>query len=457
VRGPGEILLLSTYELGHRPHGLALPLAFLEAAGFAPAVQDLSLDALDEEAVRRARLVLLCVPMHTALVLAVQAAAWVRELNPEARLGFHGLYAPLNSRRLVALGADAVLGGECEERLVALSEAIERGEPLREFVEEGGPAATRRKLDFPVPSGAGLPAPSRYAKLVTAAGEERVAGYTEASRGCLHLCRHCPIPPVYQGRFFVVPVETVLEDVARQVGAGATHMTFGDPDFLNGPTHALGLVRAVNARFPSLTFDFTAKVEHLLAHAALLPEFARRGALFVTSALESLSELVLLRLEKGHTREDALAAMRLCDEAGLALRPSFVAFTPWTTLADWLEVAETFEREGWLHQLDPVQLSIRLLVPPGSRLLELEDLVLDRLDETAFTWRWTHPDPRMDALQKKLAARAEEGARTGEDSIATIAAMKALGLKAAGRPLPRGRQPHLHHRRAARLSESWFC
>jgi len=41
------------------------------------------------------------------------------------------------------------------------------------------------------------------------------------------------------------------------VAAGATHITFGDPDFLNGPGHALKVVRAAHAEFPRLTFDFT--------------------------------------------------------------------------------------------------------------------------------------------------------------------------------------------------------
>ncbi len=115
-------------------------------------------------------------------------------------------------------------------------------------------------------------------------------GYVEASRGCLHLCTHCPIPPVYGGRFFVLPQEVVLEDIRRQVAAGATHITFGDPDFLNGPKHSLRVVRAMHEEFPSLTFDFTAKVEHLLNRGEDLPEFAAAGCLFIITAVESLSD-----------------------------------------------------------------------------------------------------------------------------------------------------------------------
>ncbi|HZZ83594.1 MAG TPA: CUAEP/CCAEP-tail radical SAM protein [Anaeromyxobacteraceae bacterium] len=455
MRGDGEILLLSTYELGHQPLGLALPRAFLERAGFRPRALDLSVEPLDEAAVRRASLVAFAVPMHTALRLALSAAARVRALNPGALLAFHGLYAPLHAPHLRAAGASAVLGGECEEELVALAAAAERGEDLSRFVEDGPGSVPLRRLDFPLPSRAGLPPLSRYARLAEEKGE-RLAGYVEASRGCLHRCRHCPIPSLYGGRFFAVPAETVLADVARLVDAGATHVTFGDPDFLNGPGQALRVARGLHARFPGVTFDYTAKVEHLLRHPLLVAELAGLGALFVTSAVESLSDRVLARLDKGHTRADALRAFELCTEAGVTLRPSLLPFTPWSTLDDYLDLLDTFEERGWLAQLDPVQLSIRLLVPPGSLLLDDPALRGAPLDEAALTFRWVHPDPRMDALQARVAALVEERAAAGADALDTIEAVKQLALAAADRV-------HRHVARARerrftpRLTESWFC
>src|SRR5205807_1822812 len=100
------------------------------------------------------------------------------------------------------------------------------------------------RLRFVVPSRVALPALAEYAR-IERGGKRDLAGYVEASRGCLHECLHCPIPPVYGGRFFVVPRQVVLEDIRRLVGAGATHITFGDPDFLNGPGHSLGVARAL--------------------------------------------------------------------------------------------------------------------------------------------------------------------------------------------------------------------
>jgi radical SAM superfamily enzyme YgiQ (UPF0313 family) len=457
VRGHGDVLLVSTYELGHAPHGISLPQAFLERAGFRPAALDLALDPLDPAAVRRARLAAISVPMHTALRLGVEAARRIRALNPSCALLFHGLYATLNADLLAREGAIAALSGECEEELVAVAEAMERGDPLDRFLRRGGAGATLARLDFPLPARSGLPPLDRYARLDDGRGALLVAGYAEATRGCLHACRHCPIPSLYGGRLFTVPVEAVVADVAAQVAAGARHVTFGDPDFLNGPGHALRVARAVNGRFPSLTFDFTAKVEHLVRHAAAVEELGRLGALFATTAVESLSDRVLARLSKGHRRADVDAAFAVAAAAGISLRPTLVPFTPWETLDGYLELLDTFAARGWLETVDPVQLSLRLLIPPGSQLAGAPDVAFDGLDEEALTWRWRHPDPRMDALQREVAALAADGERRREPAHETQARIAAAAALAAGRSRGPAVPTPPSGRRAPRLTEHWFC
>src|SRR5262249_18299777 len=155
----------------------------------------------------RARLVAISVPMHTALRLGVSVAARVRSLNPACHVVFYGLYASLNADWLLAHGADSVIGGEAEPLLVELCRALETGAqpagPRRR--RAGGPAPPHlARLAFPVPSRSALPSLKKYAHLERD-GHQELAGYVEASRGCKHRCRHCPIPPVYDGRFFVVP------------------------------------------------------------------------------------------------------------------------------------------------------------------------------------------------------------------------------------------------------------
>ncbi|HEX8950608.1 MAG TPA: radical SAM protein, partial [Polyangia bacterium] len=294
----------------------------------------------------------------------------------------------------------------------------------------------------------------RYARLETADGA-RLAGYVEASRGCLHHCRHCPIPPVYGGRFFVVPVDVVVADASAQIAAGARHLTLGDPDFLNGPKHALAVARALHAAHPDVTFDVTVKIEHILRHSELFAELGALGCAFVVSAVESLSDRVLAILDKGHTRADVDAALAILDEARVPLRPTFVPFTPWSTLDDYLALVDWIDARGMVEHVDPIQLAIRLLIPPGSLLLAHPETLphLGALEPAKLSYAWTHPDPRMDRLAHEVFAAVEGGA--------TFADVRALAEAAASRSPHAARTAPLEHKtvrgRPPRLSESWFC
>jgi radical SAM superfamily enzyme YgiQ (UPF0313 family) len=464
VRSPGEILLVACYELGHQPLAVAWPAAGLARAGYAPAVMDVSVEPFDPERVRRARLVGVSVPMHTALRLGTAVAARVRETNPAAHICLFGLYASLNAEHLLAGAADSVVAGEVEEAIVALARSLEAGDGggVPGVARRGAPAAPLlRRLALPVPDRSGLPPLRKYARLERD-GRRELAGYVEATRGCLHRCRHCPIPPVYDGRFFAVPRDVVLADVRQLVEGGARHITFGDPDFLNGPTHALRIARELHAAFPDVTFDVTAKVEHLVRHEALLGELAAHGCIFVVTAVESLSDRVLAILDKGHTRTDVERALRAARAAGLALRPTWVPFTPWTTLDDYVEILEFIATEGLVDHVDPVQYGIRLLVPPGSLLAGHPAMAPHRreLVAGAFHWRWVHPDPRMDALGERVSALVAEAAERREDAGVTFARVRALARDAAGVPRPAGEPPLVatpDRRRPPRLTEPWFC
>jgi radical SAM superfamily enzyme YgiQ (UPF0313 family) len=455
----GDILLVSCYELGHQPLAVASPLGFLERAGFAPEALDISVEPFDASRAARARFVAISVPMHTALRLGVRVAEQIRQINPACHICFYGLYASLNAGYLLDHCGDSVIGGEFESALVALVEALGAGRPVAAAgvqVRGGAGGPVLERLPFALPSRAALPGLKKYAHLERDDRKELV-GYVEASRGCLHLCLHCPIPPVYGGRFFVVPRETVLADIRQLERDGATHITFGDPDFLNGPGHSLSIVRKMRAEFPSLTFDFTAKVEHILEREEIFPELRRLGCAFMISAVESLSEAVLANLEKGHTRADVSRALGIVRSAGIAWRPTWVAFTPWTTLEDYIEMLDFVEREGLIDHVDPVQFTLRLLVPPGSALLTREAITpyLGPLDQAAFIHRWTHPDARMDALQLEASRLVESAA--GEDPMATFYRLRALAYATAGLPDKPTQAPEPGRRRPPRLTEAWFC
>jgi radical SAM superfamily enzyme YgiQ (UPF0313 family) len=394
-----HVLLISTYEMGRQPFGLASPAAWLAAEGHQVTCVDLCVQPLPEDEARAADLVAFYLPMHTATRLAVKVIEKIRRLNARAQLCCYGLYAPLNDAYLRKLGVETILGGEFEPALVALANGR----------DQKGPSISLDRLKFLPPLRSALPALQDYAHL-RINGTSKTAGYTEASRGCKHLCRHCPVVPVYQGAFRVVQPEVVLEDIRRQVAGGAEHITFGDPDFFNGPTHAMRVAEMLHQEFPELSYDATIKIEHLRNHRDLIPRLKETGCLFVTSAVESVDDAVLEKLDKGHTRADFVEVVREFRSAGLTLAPTFIAFTPWTTRESYRELLAALVDLNLLENVAPIQLALRLLIPRGSRLLELEEIqsVITGFDEPALLYRWKHPDPALDALAEralKLAAK----------------------------------------------------
>lgn len=395
---PLKSVLISTYELGRQPFGLASPAAWLQRAGSTVTCLDLSCQRLDEEAIKSADLVAFYVPMHTATRLAARLLPRVQKLNPEAHLCCYGLYAPVNELFLRKLGAETILGGEFEEGLVETLKRLKSSETAH--AEQTLPAISLARQTFLIPQRQTLPPLSRYAQFVCGNDQTRIVGYTEASRGCKHRCRHCPIVPVYNGHFRIVQSEVVLEDIRQQVAMGASHITFGDPDFFNGIRHAMRIVTAMHAEYPEITYDVTVKVEHLLKHSEFLPVLRDTGCTFVTSAVESLDDEVLCRLDKGHTHGDFVRILELCRLAGLMLSPTFVAFTPWTTLESYCNFLTGLHRLGLVNHVAPIQLCIRLLIPASSRLLELAEIagMVGPFDETALVYPWSNRDPKVDEL-----------------------------------------------------------
>lgn len=449
-------LLISTYELGRQPFGLASPAAWLRQAGIGVTCLDLSRDPLREDAVRQAHFVAFYLPMHTATRLAARVATEVRRLNPSAHLCFYGLYAPLNAEYLRSLGAQTILGGEFEEELLRAAERVRDGFRSNQ-PESTEPLVPLTRLNFQTPDRSGLPPLRRYARLEQPGYGSRVVGYTEASRGCKHLCRHCPVVPVYNGRFRIIPQEVVLDDIRRQADAGAQHITFGDPDFFNGIRHAVSLVTEFHRRFPNLTYDATIKVEHLLKHAEHLKTLRETGCLFVTTAVESVDDAVLARLNKGHTLADFRRVAELFSNSGVALAPTFVAFTPWVTPNGYAELLDVIAELGLAANVASVQLGIRLLIPAGSRLLELEEVrnLVGAFDQEKLIYPWNHQDPKVEALYQRVQEIIRDGLANNEPREQTFHRLQIAAAEAAGRSLPvddLAVGPAIPH-----LTEPWYC
>ncbi len=432
-----QIVLISTYDMGRQPFGLASPAAWLRRAGHTVVCADLAVSAFPELSILEAELVAFHLPMHTATRLAAPLIKRARELNARARLCCYGLYAPMNAAYLSELGVDAILGGEFEADLVRLAAGI-------------APTLTLEKLEFVEPDRSGLLSLSRYAKLRVIDGV-RTAGYTEASRGCKHLCRHCPVVPVYQGTFRVVQPKVVLADIRQQVAAGASHITFGDPDFWNGPTHAMRILEAMHAEFPTLTFDATIKVEHLRQHRELIQPLHDFGCLFVTSAIESVDDEVLRKLDKGHTRADFIAVAEDFERVGLALAPTFIAFLPWTTRESYAELLQVVRDLDLISNVSSVQLALKLLIPSGSRMLELTEIaaLVNGFDSQALTHQWRYADEEMNAFAARIFALVGQQQKLGGSRAETFGMVWKETMHEELDLIDRAAIPY--------LDEPWYC
>lgn len=411
-------LLLSTYDLGRQPIGLAAKAMELRRAGLEPSIVDLSVEGLDRSLLHDVDLVGWYVPMHTAARLALALMAEVRAAFPRARLFAWGLYATLHADLLASMGV------EVSADIVEL--------PLDR---------------------AGLLPMERYGRFVALDGSERLVGVTAASVGCRYRCRHCPVVALPGGGFRATAVSSVLADIELLVRAGATHITFADPDFLNGPVHARRVVDGVAARWPGLSFDFTARVAHLRRHSSWLADAAGAGCVMVTSAVESFDQAVLEHLDKGHSVEDVAAVVDACRAAGIALNPTFVPFTPWTSRATLAQLLDSVAELGLVGSVAPVQYGLRLLVTAHSALLEVPDVaaLVEPFDPSLLCYPWRHPDSGIDELQRQWSAIT-----VGDVPRAWAhAALRAALDGGTPLPAPAAEVPSLPT--VPYLTEPWFC
>jgi len=443
-----RLLLVSTYELGRQPVHLASPTAALGEAGVEVTAVDLSVEDWDSSLLDGVDAVAFSVPMHTAMRLAGAVARDVRRERPNLPIAFYGLYAAVGRDRLLGAVADALIVGEYEPGLVAWAHQVGDGAAASVVHRHLG------RSPFHTPDRSGLPSHDAYARLEWM-GETRLAAAVEASHGCRHRCRHCPIPVVYDGRMRVVGATPVLADIDQLAGDGIQHITFGDPDFLNAPRYSLDLLREAHAAHPGLTFDVTVKVEHILTHAALWPEFASLGVLFVVSAFESTDRRTLEILDKNHTVDGMAEAVSMLRSAGIHVRPTWLPFLPWTAPGHLVDLVRFLDRHELWSATDPVQLAIKLLIPEGS-LLETHPAVTPHLSEyepESLTWSWEFEHPEAEQLHLDLDSIAAEGSDCGVEAIEILSTMRDRIAVIADVPFPTmpGSAP------APRLTESWFC
>lgn len=450
-----KTLLISTYELGHQPLHLATAASALIAAGHETRCMDLAIGPWKKTDVEWAEIVGISVPMHTAMRLAEKVATRVRSTQPTLPIATFGLYAGIDHHPDQPTSIDASFAGAYEPNLVAWIDNFKTSD------SPSSPSVDLERHATGLPVRKLLPPITEYTKLAVD-GKEHPVGYVETTRGCVHTCRHCPVPIIYKGRIRIIDADVVLADIDQLVDQGAKHITFADPDFLNGVRHSIEIVRRLHSRHPQLTFDATIKVEHILEHVGLWNEFRDSGCLFVVSAFESVSENILDILDKGHTPADAVTAIHLLRRHGIEIRPSWMPFTPWTSPEDVRDILHFVREHDLIPNVDPVQYTIRLLVPHGSLLLNhpaMRPHLLD-YDHQRLSYRWEPADPQSDLLQLQLANIVEHGLTAEASDLDTFGRLWDAVHQAA--PLsPSHGTPEFSPSASAmarpRLTEPWFC
>ncbi len=444
-----NIIYVATYDLGHQPQ-FGAELLGIDTEGQVSVVDAQKVER--EEVITKihsASAVILSAPMYTGASIA-------RDLLTECAIDLQtkktvvvGLYAmvlkdALLSAPIPGLDIDGIVFSETLDASGAL-ELLETGEVLTRKRAAKRPYLIQRRDLVPLAS---------Y-RTVSYQGQDKTSGYLETTVGCRHRCRHCPVVPIWDGRIAINDAPAVLQDAKNQIAAGAAHLSFGDPDFLNAPRHTLGILKEIHRHDPTVTFDFTTKISEIVAHPDIWGELYEQGLIFVISAVESLNPRVLERLDKQHNASDVAAARDFLFGAHIGLHPTFCPFTPWSEPEDLVDIASFVVSSRLTNVVEPVQLSIELLTPPNSLLLKDREF-FGPYDAQRMGFPPIYADDNLSTLQQVLSEVAAKGATANEDYSRTIASQIEHIENISGRSVPffdiSAPVPD-----PATVSEPWFC
>ncbi len=376
-----KILLTSFYDLGKQPKIIAeivdkysTSQVEFDCIDFSVDNPELNLHEYDALGIYA--------PMHTATVLSIE---YLKDKKLPKKVFTFGLY-----------------GSVLEDFNSSIKHInnIEDGE-LDSFL------GISKNLEFSlknnIPNRNIFPDISNYAHLVDGRNN-LIAGSVETTYGCKHSCTHCPIPITFNGSFKTFSIEKIVNDVSNQVDSGAQHISFNDPDFLNGPVHALKVLEALNSKFPSITYDATIKVEHIIKYQKYFMQLSSLNMIFVISAFETTNDEVLTLLDKKHTNEDLSTAIELSQKANIDIRPTWMPFSPLANLQDLPNIIKLIESYKLRETVDPIQLTIKLLVPKHSLILDKTAIkkYIGEYDKNSLSYKWAYKHNEVEKLQQLL-------------------------------------------------------
>ncbi len=427
-----KILLTSFYDLGKQPKIIAeiadrynTPEVNFEFVDFSIDKQNIDLATYDVLGIYA--------PMHTATILSIE---YIKDKKLPNKVFTFGLYGSVLE--------------DFNSSIIHIKD-IESDE-LTSFL--GLYENQKFSLKNNIPNREIFPDISNYAHLVDGSNN-LIAGSVETTYGCKHSCTHCPIPISFNGSFKTYSFEKIVNDVQNQVNQGAKHISFNDPDFFNGPMHALKILEALNKKFPGITYDSTIKVEHIIKYKKYFKELASLNMVFVISAFETTNDKVLSILEKNHTRSDLNNSIEISQEFSIDIRPTWMPFSPWTELKDLSNIVELIEGYQLRETVDPIQLTIKLLIPKHSLIIQRPEIkkYLGNYEKESLSYQWKYENIDAEKLQFRLFDFILNNSELNEHK--QYLGMVNIIEEFTGRKLLTNFK--YDFKNVPKLSETWFC
>ncbi|MBM7068587.1 arsinothricin biosynthesis radical SAM protein ArsL [Actibacterium sp. 188UL27-1] len=411
-------ILVSIFEGGYQPINALTGLAALRNAGHDTDFLDAYVEGYDIDRLKDYDTIILPVPLFDSLNSAIRLCKELDDAGCTADKVMFGQYATINAKYLTGRYADHVVSGEWEVPLVSLMDRKAGSDkPVINVYSNGRktPEQTMQMLKLrgtmAKPMRQSAPNLSKYPQphLTTLMGEEKIVGGLELTRGCHHKCTYCSVFSAYDGKVLLGDIAQIQDDVDALVDQGMEHMTFIDAEFFNATRRSFDALAQIHKRHPALTFDFTTRVDHILENNDRLGELYDHGVRVITSALEFPKNEVLQQVRKEVDVDDLKEAVRLVQNSGITLNPTFIMFNPWVTLEDFPRFHDFLVETGMEDAVDPVQFETRLHLYKGSPLLKNETIKALRLEEQEFHYDWFHSDERVDELFRASVTPAVEG------------------------------------------------
>ena len=427
-----KILLLSFYNLGKQPKIIGELYNKLNIEGTEINVFDYSINEYDLD-IKSYDAIGIFASMHTATVLATE---YLKDKTLPDKVFTFGLYAKVLS--------------DSDTRITYLENLD--GSDLEIYL--GVNANSNFTIKNSIPDRSPFPEISNYTHLVK--GKNKLfTGSVETTYGCKHSCTHCPVPMQFNGRFKTFSEEKILIDISNQIESGAQHISFDDADFFNGPKYSLKILEKLTKKFPSITYDATIKVEHIIKYQDYFKELTNLNMLFITSAFETTNNRVLKILEKNHTYKDLEQSISISKQYNIDIRPTWMPFTPWTNLVDLINIVTLIEHYELRETVDPIQLTIKLLVPKGSLMLKRPEFkqYIGEYDQDSFTYLWNYENSKVGNLQALLFSYVAEnyGIDEKEQYLELIDIIQSF----TNTDIIYNKMYKYHE--VPKLSETWFC